>query len=51
MFVKFNKEEIALFQKLTAAGNDIICRGEGYYFNDICFASYKDFWKFCESKV
>jgi hypothetical protein len=51
MFVKFNKDEKKIIGKLVKAGNDLYCNGQGWHFNDICFASFKDFWKFCESKV
>jgi len=49
MLVKFNKEEKKIIGKLVKDGNDLYCDGQGWHFNDICFASFKDFWKFCES--
>lgn len=51
MLVKFNKDEKKIIGKLVKDGNDLYCNGQGWHFNDICFASFKEFWKFCESKV
>ena len=46
MLTKFNAADKAIIDKLIADGNDLICDGRGWWFNNFCFASFKDFMIF-----
>ena len=46
MLVKFNKDEKKIIGKLVKAGNDLKCDARGWWFNNFCFASFKDFMVF-----
>jgi len=43
MLTKFNKNDKIIIDKLIADGNDLICDGRGWWINDLCFESFKNF--------
>jgi len=46
MLTKFNKNDKVIIDSLIADGNDLFCDGRGWWFNNFCFASFKDFMIF-----
>jgi len=43
MLTKFNKSDKAIIDSLIADGNDLICDSRGWWINDLCFESFRNF--------
>ena len=47
MFIKLNKTEKALIGSLVSKGHSLYVDGRGWWFDDRCFWSGRDFMRFC----
>lgn len=45
------KSEKAVFGKLASDGHDLYVNGDGWHFDGLCFESFSEFFKFCQSQV
>jgi hypothetical protein len=43
MLTKFNAADKVIIDSLIADGNDLFCDGRGWWINDLCFESFKNF--------
>ena len=47
MFINLNKTEKALIDSLVSKGHSLYVDGRGWWFDDRCFWSGRDFMRFC----
>jgi|LULG01.1.fsa_nt_gb hypothetical protein len=51
MMLNLTASEKALFGKLVSDGHNLYVDGDGWHFDDLCFESFSEFLKFCQSQA